>query len=85
MARAVKVTVSLPETLHSQAERERKARKENRSQFFRGAIEALLKQRQEQAAAERYIQGYLEQPETAAEVAASQAASAAALAAEPWE
>ena len=85
MPNAVKVTVSLPAALHRAAERERKARKESRSQFFRNALQALLTQQREREAAERYIQGYLAQPEAEAEVSAVHEASRPVLVAEPWE
>lgn len=81
----MKVTVSLPVDLHRAAERERKARKESRSQFFRSAIEALLKQQGERQASERYVAGYLAIPETEPEVSTVDRLSHAVLASEPWE
>lgn len=85
MPGVLKVTVSLPVTLHRAAERERKARKESRSQFFRSAIEALLEQQRERQASEQYVAGYLALPETEAEVSAVHRLSQAVLASEPWE
>jgi len=85
MPSAIKVTVSLPAAVHRAAERERRSRKETRSQFFRNALEAFLKQQREREAAERYVQGYLAHPEMEPEVAAVDQASRAVLAAEPWE
>src|SRR6266545_6791038 len=85
MPGALKVTISLPSDLHEAAERERKARKETRSQFFRHAVESFLKERREREAAERYVQGYRAQPEREPEVAAVHEASRATLASEPWE
>lgn len=84
MPSAVKVTISLPAALLRAAERERRARKETRSQFFRNALEAALRQQHEREASERYVQGYLAQPETEAEVAAIHQASRVVLDSEPW-
>ena len=85
MPGALKVTISLPPDLHRAAERERKARKETRSQFFRNAVESFLKQRRELEAAERYVRGYMAQPEQEPEVTAVHEVSRAVLASEPWE
>lgn len=84
MATVVKVTISLPAALLRAAERERRARKETRSQFFRNALEAALARRREREASERYVQAYLTQPETEAEVSPIHQASWAVLASEPW-
>jgi len=81
----LKVTVSLPVNLHRAAERERKLRKESRSQFFRSAIEALLEHQRERQASERYVAGYLALPETEPEVSTVHRLSQGVLASEPWE
>lgn len=85
MSEAVKVTISLPRDLLEVVEREREQTHESRSEFFRQALETLIRARCERAAEEQYVRGYREQPETDAEVAATWALSAAALAGEPWE
>lgn len=85
MSNAVKVAISLPPTTFQTVEKERQKRGESRSEFFRQAVQAFLRELQEKRDVERYVQGYLEQPETVDEVRAVSAASAAALAEEPWE
>jgi metal-responsive CopG/Arc/MetJ family transcriptional regulator len=84
-AKAVKVAISLPRSLHRAAERERKASRETRSQFFRRAVESLLEKQQELDKDRRYIEGYLKHPETEDEVAVNHQLAIEALAKEPWE
>jgi metal-responsive CopG/Arc/MetJ family transcriptional regulator len=83
--RTVKVAISLSEELMKAAERERQASGESRSEFFRRAVQGLLRQEQERAAIERYVQGYRDQPESDEEVLVAQQMAAVALAQEPWE
>lgn len=85
MSKTIKIAISLPEDLLEAAERERIARGESRSEFFRQALQNLLRQKRERDAIERYVAGYREQPETDEEVQAAYASSQAALAQEPWE
>ena len=85
MGKTVKIAISLPEETLSEVEQERRNRGESRSEFFRQAVQALLRREQRRAAVERYIQGYREQPETQDEVEAAQGSATAALAQEPWE
>lgn len=85
MATAVKVAISLPPPLYQAVERERSRRSETRSEFFRHALEAYLRQAEEQKAVERYVRGYQEHPETDEDARWVSSASNAALAAEPWE
>lgn len=85
MQNAVKVAISLTPTIFESVEKERQKRGESRSEFFRQAVEAFLRDLQQRKAVQRYVQGYLEQPEQAAEVDAIGAASYAALAGEPWD
>ncbi len=85
MPNAVKVAISLPPTILQSIETEREKRGESRSEFFRQAVQAFLRDLRERRDVERYVQGYLEQPETADEVREVSAASHAALAEEPWE
>ncbi len=84
MGKSMKVAISLPEHVLKAVERERKARGESRSEFFRRAAEKLLKQEQESKAIEKYIQGYCVMPESADEVEAIHRAGTAVLAQEPW-
>ena len=84
MDKSTKVAISLPEHVLKAIEKERKARGESRSQFFRRAAEKLLKQEQESKEVERYIRGYRLIPESAEEVEAVHRAGIAALSEEPW-
>ena len=84
MSKSAKVAISLPEDILKAAEMERKARGESRSQFFRRAIERLLKQERESSAVKDYVRGYQEVPESAEEVEAAHRVGSAVLAEEPW-
>lgn len=84
MHKSTKVAISLPEHVLEAIEKERKARGESRSEFFRRAAEKLLKQEQESKAVETYIRGYSVMPESAEEVEAVHRAGVAVLAEEPW-
>jgi len=85
MGKSAKVTISLPGDVLEAVETERKAKGESRSQFFRRAIERLLKQEQESSAVKDYVRGYREVPESADEVEAAHRVGNAVLAEEPWE
>ena len=84
MSRTAKVSISLPENVLDAAERERRSTGESRSEFFRRAVEALLKQKREDEAVEQYMAGYLAEPETPYEVDAIDGASHETLSGEPW-
>jgi metal-responsive CopG/Arc/MetJ family transcriptional regulator len=84
MDKSTKVAISLPERILKAIEKERKARGESRSEFFRRAVEKLLKQEQESKEMERYIRGYCTIPEPAEEVEAVHRAGVVVLAKEPW-
>lgn len=85
MGHAVKVAISLPAELLAEVERARAERGESRSEFMRQAVEAFLRRERERADVERYIRGYLEQPETEDELALSRQLSAEASLRDPWE
>ncbi len=85
MGQAVKVALSLPAALLEIAERERLARGESRSEFFRHALETYLRQERQREEIARYVQGYQEQPETDEEIASAEALSVTVLGAERWE
>ena len=85
MRRAVKVAISLPEEIFQAAEREREARRESRSEFYRIAVEAFLRRQREREAVNRYVRGYRDLPESEDEIAAARSASARLLELEPWE
>jgi len=82
MAKSAKVAISLPEDVLEAVEMERKTKGESRSQFFRRAIERLLKQ--ERDSSKDYVRGYQEFPESAEEVEAIHRIGIAVLAEEPW-
>lgn len=84
MSKAVKIAISLPADVLEAVEKERRARSESRSQFFRQAVEHFLRQQHLQEAVKQYVQGYLAQPETDEEVAAVQQVSMAVLSQEAW-
>ena len=85
MGKSAKVAISLPEDVLEAVETERKAKGESRSEFFRRAIERLLKQERESSAVKDYVRGYREIPESANEVEAAHQVGSAVLAEEPWE
>jgi len=85
MDKSTKVAISLPGQILKAIEKERKARGESRSEFFRRAAEKLLKQEQESKAIEAYIRGYCVTPESAEEVEAVHRAGTSVLAEEPWQ
>ena len=85
MGRTVKIAISLPESAFEGAEQARKTTGETRSEFYRRAVQSLLRQEHRQAAVQRYMQAYREQPETPDEVDAAQQAAAAIFALDPWE
>ncbi len=85
MPNAVKVAISLPPTIFDSLEKERRQRGESRSEFFRQAVQAFLRELREKKDVQRYIQGYLDQPESASEVREASSASYEALVEEPWD
>ena len=84
MVKSTKVAISLPEDILKTIEKERRARGESRSAFFRNVIEKYLKQEKESKDVEAYIQGYTTKPELAEEVEAIHQAGVNILAEESW-
>ena len=84
MVKSAKVAISLPENTLKAIERERKARGESRSEFFRHAIEKFLKQEKESKEVEAYIHGYTTIPESAEEIEVIHQTSVNTLSEEPW-
>jgi metal-responsive CopG/Arc/MetJ family transcriptional regulator len=84
MSKTAKIAISLPSEILDAVERERDQRGESRSQFFRRAVETLLRQKQEQELSEQYIRAYQQTPETAEEIKAARRAASTILAEEPW-
>ena len=85
MNKIARVAISLPEHILTAVEMERRAKGESRSQFFRRAIERLLKQELNSSAVKDYVRGYQEMPESVEEVEAAYRVGGAVLAEEPWE
>lgn len=85
MPKTAKIAISLPEEVLVSVERERRNSGESRSQFFRRAVEALLRRQQEQEMSEQYIRAYQQIPETEDEIEAARHAATDILAKEPWE
>ncbi len=85
MAKIAKVAISLPEEMLTAVEKERQLKGESRSEFFRRAVEARLKQEHESSAIRDYVRGYRQYPESPEEVEAAHSAASAVLANEPWQ
>lgn len=86
MARtATKVTISLPTDLVKAVDRRQQERGETRSEFIRYALERLFREERERQDVERYVRGYLEQPESEEEARAMEQLAVETLAAEPWQ
>jgi len=85
MPKIAKIAISLPEEVLASVEQERRNSGESRSQFFRRAVEALLRRQQEQEMSEQYIHAYQQIPETEEEIEAARHAASDILAKEPWE
>ena len=80
-----KIAISLPEPFLKAIEKERKARGETRSEFFRRAAEAFLRRERERKLEEQYIRGYQQYPETREEIDLATAMSLGGSEEEPWE
>ena len=80
-----KIAISLPDDILKDIEDERLAAGETRSEFFRRAVKAYFQNKRKREDIERYVRGYLKQPETEEELAWVEAASQAVLAEYPWE
>ena len=85
MASSAKISISLPRATLERADRERRASGESRSEFFRRAVEAYLGQKRRREATERYVAGYLAEPETTYDDEAAEGTAADALSQEAWE
>ena len=85
MPLASKISISLPKHLLVAAERARESRGESRSEFFRRAVEELLRQERERREVACYVEGYVAEPETTAEVEAIDHAGRGALDEDSWD
>lgn len=84
MRKVVKITLSVPTELAETIDRRQRECGTSRSEVVVGLLRAALREEQERADVERYIQGYLEQPETEEEIAANEAMWKTAIWG-PWE
>jgi metal-responsive CopG/Arc/MetJ family transcriptional regulator len=85
MSKTTKIAISLPEELLDAVEREREESGESRSQFFRRAVEIILRHRREQEMSEQYIRAYQQAPETREEITAARRSASSILGEEPWQ
>lgn len=85
MSKTTKIAISLPEDVLNVVEEKREESGESRSQFFRRAVETLLKRQTEQEQIERYVRAYIENPETKQEIESARHAASTILAAETWD
>ena len=63
-----KIAISLPDQVLDAIEKERLASGISRSEYFRRTVEEHLRREREKEDVERYIKGYLENPETPEEL-----------------
>ena len=84
MGKTAKITISLREELLQDIEREHRVTGESRSEFFRRAVQALLRRERQQEAIEQYVQAYLQHPENQEELGWVEATSHEVLAEYPW-
>ena len=85
MPKTTKIAISLPEEVLDAVERERVESGESRSQFFRRAVEMLLRHQREQELSEQYVRAYQKLPESPEEVEAARRLASTVLADEPWQ
>ncbi|MBI2907311.1 MAG: ribbon-helix-helix protein, CopG family [Chloroflexi bacterium] len=85
MPKTAKIAISLPEDVLKAVEQEREGSGESRSEFFRRAVETLLRHRRERELSEQYVRAYQQVPETSEEVEGARRAASAILAEEPWQ
>jgi metal-responsive CopG/Arc/MetJ family transcriptional regulator len=85
MPKTAKIAISLPAEVLDAVEREREESGESRSEFFRRAVEALLRREREQELSEQYVRAYQKMPESPDEVEAARRAASSILAEEPWQ
>jgi metal-responsive CopG/Arc/MetJ family transcriptional regulator len=85
MPKTAKIAISLPEGVLVAVERERRNSGESRSQFFRRAVETLMRRQEEEEMSQQYVRAYQQTPETKEEVEAARRAASNILAQESWE
>jgi metal-responsive CopG/Arc/MetJ family transcriptional regulator len=84
MKRVVKVAISLPDDLLLAVDAECRLRGTSRSQYFRTAAEAMLRNGGDSSPIETYIRGYTDQPESPQEIDSARRAAEFLFAGDPW-
>ena len=64
MPKTARISISLPAETLRIADRECRTSGESRSEFFRRAVDDLVRRRHEREALDRYVAGYIAEPET---------------------
>ena len=85
MTASAKISISLPRTTLERADRERRASGESRSEFFRRAVEEYLRQKRRRQATDRYMAGYIAEPESSYDEEISEQTASDLLSREPWK
>ena len=80
-----KIAISLPDEVLKAVEKERLAKGESRSQFFRRAAEEQLRRERDRKDIEQYIRGYQNYPETKEEIALAESTLGYAFDDDSWE
>ncbi len=80
-----KIAISLPDEVLEAVEKERIECGMSRSEYFRRAVEEHLRREKEKEDVARYIQSYLNYPETEEEIASALATTQYAFDDESWE
>jgi len=84
MKKHTKVAINLPAEMYETVEIARIKKGESRSEYFRHAVEKLLKEEQDAKDLEAYVASYATDPETTAEVKTIDRLSASILVKETW-
>ena len=85
MTTTAKISISLPRGTLEHADRERRSSGESRSEFFRRAVEEFLRRKERREAVDRYVAGYIAEPEADYEEEISETTAVEVLAQESWE
>lgn len=80
-----KIAISLPEEVLDEIEAKRRTSGESRSQFFRRAVEGLMRREREREAIAQYTRGYQLYPETAEDIEIAESTLNDAMSENPWE
>ena len=83
--RTAKISVSLPAEVLERVDRECEESGESRSELFRRALQALFEGERREAAVQKYLEGYVAEPEPEYEVGAAASLAGAAFDDEGWE